>query len=139
MALVDIEEGGENAGYYLTREWFNFLNTLDSVDQVLLVGYSLHGITFECYYGSIESYWIAGNYTTTFTDTEALFFNVLYNFGKVYNNAMQLYTYFNYPDLSTVDDYWGFGYNVGLIIADLFYPNEELIKDDGAGAELTDE
>lgn len=64
--VIDIDTGFSRSGVLLTRGWFDYLNFLNGVDEMLLVGQSLNGITYECYYGAYESYYVVGNYTDVF-------------------------------------------------------------------------
>eukprot|EP00352_Strombidinopsis_acuminata_P005777 CAMPEP_0176361648 /NCGR_PEP_ID=MMETSP0126-20121128/17884_1 /TAXON_ID=141414 ORGANISM="Strombidinopsis acuminatum, Strain SPMC142" /NCGR_SAMPLE_ID=MMETSP0126 /ASSEMBLY_ACC=CAM_ASM_000229 /LENGTH=170 /DNA_ID=CAMNT_0017717267 /DNA_START=1042 /DNA_END=1554 /DNA_ORIENTATION=+ len=138
IAYLDVESGSTQAAELFTKDWYEFLNVLDAADQALLVGESVNGITFDCYYGVEESYYIIGNYTEVYNDPDIFYFNAIYNGGEVYDSMMDMYTYFSYPDLSTVTDYWDLGYEIGEIIHDLVYPTEDAILEDGPEADIND-
>lgn len=123
IAMLDIQDGLNQSAEYLFLDWYNFDNFITGINEFLLVTYSLNGITFDCYYGQEESKEIASDYLEVFGDVDELWFNIMYNMGQVYTQGLMLYTFFEFPRLSTIKDYWQFGYACGRIFTDLFYPN----------------
>ena len=62
-ALIDINNGYNEASYLFGKNWYNFINVLYGMQEALLVGTSINGLTFNCYYGAEESRLLIGNYT----------------------------------------------------------------------------
>lgn len=98
---------------------------LEAFDHFIEFPYKLHTITHSCYHGAFEMINIGIRYKDFTQDPEIILFNLLFNFGEMYESARNLAFYFNFKPYTRVKTSFDFGFELGNLIRLLFYPKHK--------------
>lgn len=123
----NIWHAGDEGKIMLERYGFKYFNILASLDQFLMVSYSLHNITYDCYYGVKEVDTLRKAYQTSMSDFSVFKFNLFFGAGSVTTGVRNILLYFYEQQYTRVKDSFDFGTELGQIFWFLFYPQEEYI------------
>jgi hypothetical protein len=93
-----------------------------ALDSALAITYNLYTINFACYYGAYEASDEALMYTTFTSDPSVLLYNIVLNFGLIYDAVKDIITFFAYPEYCKAEDTYSLGYQIGQFVYLLFDP-----------------
>jgi hypothetical protein len=113
------------AEHTLTYDWFSWFAMLEAFDHFIEVPYKLHTITHSCYHGGIEILKLFIRYGDFVQKPEILLFNLLFNFGDMYDSARNIAFYFYYKPYTRVKSAFEFGFEIGNLARLIFYPKHE--------------
>jgi hypothetical protein len=67
-------------------------------------------------------------YTEFVADPEILLFNLMYNFGKIYDGVKNVVLYFQAKEYTRVKDGFAFGNEVGQLLYYIFVPAKDKLS-----------
>jgi hypothetical protein len=93
------------------------------LDMGLDITYHFYDINFACYYGSYEAYEEFLNFGAFLEDPSDFIYNLVLNFGLMYDAIKDIITFFFYPDYTKADDTYELGYQIGQFFYLLLNPD----------------
>lgn len=94
---------------------------MQTIESFFTIFYYLYPINFSCYYGVIEAMTNIVSLGGSVTNPLALYTNVIYNFGLVYNAIKNVVLYFLGVPRPGNDTPYAVGYNLGSSIFYLLF------------------
>lgn len=82
-------------------------NTLKAMFQ------TIYPLSFGCYYSYFEFSQIFQDYFSTVQDFDRLFYNVVHNMGKIYDNTVASIDLFRFGDVNNMNYWRNIGYYAG--------------------------
>lgn len=89
---------------------------LVAIDIALDPVYHLADINYKCFIGGQEAYAQLLKYTIIATDPLTVLWNLIYNFGLIYNSIKDIGTFFIYPGRSGAKSPMDLGAQIGTFI-----------------------
>lgn len=87
-----------------------------------MVTYSLHNVTYDCFYGVEELTSIRQDYISVMTSPSTIVWNTVYGAGSIYTSMRNLVLYFYEMEYTRVKDAFSFGMESGQIFWLVFFP-----------------
>lgn len=87
-----------------------------------MVTYSLHNVTYDCFYGLEELGGIKDDYWTVIKSPSTVVWNLVFGAGSIYTGLRNLLLYFYELEYTRVKNAFDFGMECGQIFWYMFFP-----------------
>ncbi len=92
---------------------FTIYGILVSFDTMIDITYNLYGVTYNCYYGSQEAVAQLLLYGDFVNNPSYITYNLVYNFGLMYNSIKDVILFFSGSPLSHAKNVYAAGFEIG--------------------------